>query len=86
MTTRRIAFERCNFICRKQKKTESLEQFHSDFVELASRADSGDRVHEWVRDMFTAYMINDKNAEEFLAQTRSPQDVYEYAIRREKGN
>ena len=29
-------------------------------------------------------MNNDKIAEELLAQTRSPQDAYEYAIRREK--
>ena len=42
VTTRIIAFERYNFICRKQKKTESLEQFHADLVELASRADCGD--------------------------------------------
>ena len=43
VTTRVTAFERYNFICRKQKKTESLEKFHSDLVELASRADCGDR-------------------------------------------
>ena len=29
-------------------------------------------------------MNNDKIAEELLAQTRTPQDAYEYAIRREK--
>ena len=30
-------------------------------------------------------MQNEKIAEELLAQTRSPQDAYEYSIRREKG-
>ena len=80
VTTRIIAFERYNFICRKQKKAESLEQFQADLVELASRADCGDRESEWVRDMFTAHMNNEKIAEELLAQTQ-----YEYAIRREKG-
>ena len=85
VTTRNVAFERYNFICRKQKKTESLEQFHADLVELASRADCGDREDEWVRDMFTAHMNNEKIAKELLAQTRTPQDAYEYAIRREKG-
>ena len=54
-------------------------------MELASREDCGDREEEWVRDMFTAHMNNDKIAEELLARTRSPQDAYEYAIRREKG-
>ena len=73
VATRIISFERYNFICRKQKKTESLEQFHADLVELALRADCGDREDEWVREMFTAHMNNDKIAEELLAQTRSPQ-------------
>ena len=82
VTTRIIAFERYNFICPKQKKTESLEQFHSDLMDQASRKDCGDCENEWVRDMFTAHMNNDKIAEELLAQTRSPQD--DYAIRREK--
>ena len=85
LTTRILAFENYNFICRKQKKAENLEQFLADLVELASRADCGDPEDEWVRDIFTALMNNEKIAEELLAQTRSPQDAYEYAIRREKG-
>ena len=52
---------------------------------MASRADCGDREDEWVRDMFTAHMQNEKIAKELLAQTRSPQDAYEYPICREKG-
>ena len=85
VTTRIFAFERYNLICRKHKKIESLEKFHSDLVELASRADCEDCEDEWVRDMFKARMNNDKIADELLAQNRSPQDAYEYAIRREKG-
>ena len=85
VTNRILAFERYNFICRKQKKTEKLEQFHADLVELASRADCGDRKSEWVRDMFLAQMHIEKIAEELSAQTQSPQDAYEYTIRREKG-
>ena len=80
-----MAFERYNFLCTRQKKTESLEKIYADLVELASRADCGDRKDEWVRDMFTAHMHNEKIAEELLAQTRNPQDAYDYAIRREKG-
>ena len=85
VTNRIVAFKRYNFICRKQKKSESLEQFHADLVELASRADCGNREDEWVRDMFTAHMCNERIAEELLAQTRSPQEAHEYAIRRGKG-
>ena len=35
--------------------------------------------------MLTAHMSNEKKAEELLAETRSPEDPSEYAIRREKG-
>ena len=84
VTTLIIAFKRQNFICRKQWKTESLEQFHADLVELAARADCGDREDERVRDIFTATMTNEKIAEKLLAETRSPQSAYEYAIRRGK--
>ena len=54
-------------------------------MELASRADCGDRESEWVKDMFPAHLNNEKIAEDLLAQTRSPQEAYEYAIRQEKG-
>ena len=76
LTTRIILFEKNHFNFRKQRKTENLEQFHADLVELASRADYGDRPDEQIRYMFTAHMNNDKIAEELLAHTRSPQDAY----------
>ena len=38
VTSRIVAFERYNFICRKQQKAEGLEQIHADLIELASRA------------------------------------------------
>ena len=80
VTTKIVAFERYNI------KMESLEHFNADLVELALRADCGDREDEWVRDMFTAHMHNEKIAEQLLAQssTRNPQDAYNYSIRREK--
>ena len=83
--TQTIAYEKYIFMCRKQWNNETLERFHADSVELASLADYGDREDEWFRYMFTAHMSNEKIAEELLAETRSPQDAYEYAIRREKG-
>ena len=68
VTNRIVAFERYHFICRKQKKSESLEQFHADSVELASRADCGDREDKWVRDMFTAHMNHEKNCERITSK------------------
>ena len=74
------------FICRKQqKKIGTLEQFHANLIELASRTDCGDKEKEWVRDMFTAHENNEKFAVELLAETHTPQEAYENAIRREKG-
>ena len=46
ITHRIIAFERYNLICRKQSKNKTLEQFHSDLVELAIRANCGDREND----------------------------------------
>ena len=83
VNTRIIAFKLYNFIYTKQN--ENLEQFYAELVEVASRADNGDRENDWVRDMFTAHIHNEKIAEELLAETRSLKDAYEYAIRREKG-
>ena len=68
MTTRIIAFELYNSICSKQKITESLEQFHSDLAELASRANCGDREDEWVRVTFTTQSHKNKIAEELTAE------------------
>ena len=76
-------YERYNFICRKQRKNESSEQFHAGLVELAAWADSGNREDEWVRDMLTARLTKGKIAEELLAKTRSPQTANKYAIRLE---
>ena len=56
----------------KQRKNETLEQFHADLVELASPVVCGDREHESVRDLFTALMSHENNAEEMLAETRLP--------------
>ena len=82
ITQKVIAFERYNFICReKKRKNETLEQFHADLVELASRADCGDREEEWVRNVFTAHMNNEKSTEELLAETITAQEAYACAIR-----
>ena len=66
-----IAFKRYGFICRVQKKNESLEQFHAEVVELASKADCGDKEDEKVRDRFTAHLLNEKLSEELLVETHT---------------
>ena len=40
---------------------------------------------EIIRDLFTAYMSNDEEQKDLLAETKTPDQALEYAIRREKG-
>ena len=55
---------RCNDI--RTKKTVKIELLNNftrivlDLVELALRANCRDREDEWVRDLFTAHMKNEK--------------------------
>ena len=65
-----------NFICRKQRKNESLEQFHADSVELAATADCGDREEKWIRDIFTADSGNQKTAR--ILQTNDKSAKFRY--------
>ena len=68
LTHRVIAFDRYNFICRKQRKIETLEQFHADLVELVSLEECGDKENEWLQDMFNAHVNNEKIAKDLLAE------------------
>ena len=66
-----------------RKNNDSVEQFHAKLA--ASGADCEHREVEFVQDMFTAHMLNEKIFEELLAETRTHKEAYEYAIRCEKG-
>ena len=68
--SRSIAFERYNLVCWKQPKNESLEQFHADLVELASRVESSDREDERVRDIITAHLSYKKISKELLPESQ----------------
>ena len=52
VTEKTIALERYNFFCRIQKNV-CLEQFHAELIDLASKADCGDKEKESMRDKFT---------------------------------
>ena len=56
------------FYWSEREKNELLEQFHVELVDFASRADCEEHRDEWVRDMFTANMHNDKIEEELLEE------------------
>ena len=64
-----------------EKKTESLEHFQADLVELALRADCAAREDEKVKDTFTAQLHSHKIAEDLIDETQSAQDASEYPPR-----
>ena len=73
-----IAFERYNFVCREQKKNESLEQFQADLVELSSRADCRDHEGDKFGTSPPHTCITNRS------QRNCYQDAFEYAIRCKK--
>ena len=89
---RNVTFDRSEAFSRKQNKTETLEQFHCGLTELVIKGNfkcpncnANTLETEIIRDLFTANMTNDEVQKDLLAETKSPAQAFEYAIRREKG-
>ena len=89
---RNVTFDRYEAFTRKQNKTETLEQFHCGLTELVIKGNfkcpncnNNTLETEIIRDLFTANMTNDEVQKDLLAETKSPEQAFEYAIRREKG-
>ena len=89
---RNVTFDRYEAFTRKQNKTETLEQFHCGLTELViignfKCPNCNDNTLETkiIRDLFTANMTNDEVQKDLLAETKTPTQAFEYAIRREKG-
>ena len=89
---RNVTFDRYEAFTRKQGKTESLEEFHCGLTELVVRGNfkctacnDGGLESEIVRDLFTANMSNDEVQKDLLAETKTPAQALDYAMKREKG-
>ena len=89
---RNVTFDRYEAFTRKQGKTESLEEFHCGLTELVVKGNfkctacnDGGLESEIVRDLFTANMSNDEVQKDLLAETKTPEQALDYAVRREKG-
>ena len=89
---RNVTFDRYEAFTRKQNKTETLEQFHCGLTELVIKGNfkcpncnNNTLETEIIRDLFTANMTNDEVQKDLLAETKTPEQAFEYAIRREKG-
>ena len=89
---RNVTFVRNEAFTRKQGKTESLEQYHCGLTELVVKGkfkcvncNDGRLETEIIRDLFTANKSNDEMQEDLLAETKTPEQALDYAIRREQG-
>ena len=89
---RNITFDRYEAFTRKQGKTKTLQEFHCGLTELVVKGNfkctacnDGGLEAEISRDLFTANMSNDEVQRDLLAETKSPDQALDYAVRREKG-
>ena len=89
---RNVTFDRYEAFTRKQGKTESPEEFHCGLTELvvkgnfkSTACNVGGLESEIIRDLFTANMSNYEVQKDLLAETKSPEQALDYAVRREKG-
>ena len=88
---RNVTFDRYEAFTRKQNKTETLEQFHCGLTELVIKGNfkcpncnDNTLETEIIRGLFTANMTNDEVQKDLMAETKTPDQAFEYAIRREK--
>ena len=89
---RNVTFDRYEAFTRKQGKTETFEQYHCNLTELVVKGNikcmncnDGRLGTEIIRDLFTSNMSNDEVQKDLLAETKTPDQALQYAIRREKG-
>ena len=89
---RNVTFDRYEAFTRKQGKIESLEELHCGLTELVAKGNfkctacnDGGLESEIVSNLFTAIMSNDEVQKDLLAETKTPEQAMDYAVRREKG-
>ena len=89
---RNMTFDRYEAFTRKQGKTENLEEFHSGLTELVVKGNfkciacnDGGLESEIIRDLLTANMSNDEVQKDLCAETKTPEQALDYAVRRKKG-
>ena len=77
---RNITFDCDVFFSRKQKKSETVEQFFSILKELAENYDFKSREEVKNRDIFLANMLDDDIQRELLRETVEPERALSVAV------
>ena len=82
---RNITFDRFQLITVQQNSNESLETFYSRLRELGSKAALGNVEEDLIKDFFIAKMNHSTIQMELLSEVRTPAQVLNFAISRERG-
>ena len=72
------------FMC-KHKENEKLEIFHCRLKALGAQCRLGTAEDDLIKDLFIAFMNNTEIQSELLTETRTPAQVLQYALNKERG-
>ena len=82
---RNTTFDRFKFFKSMQQSHESLETFYSRLREAGALCKFKDLEEDLVKDLFISNMNNTSNQMDLLSEVRTPQQVLNFAINRERG-
>ena len=82
---RNITYDRFLLFTCKQKQNEKLESFHCRLKALGAKCRLGSAEEDLIKDIFIAFMTNTDSQRELLMETRTAQQVLQFALSREQG-
>ena len=82
---RNITYDRFLLFTCKQKPNEKLESFHCRLKALGAKCRLGSAEEDLIKDIFIAFMTNTDIQRELLMETRTAQQVIQFALNRERG-
>ena len=82
---RNTTFDRFKFFKSMQQSHESLETFYSRITEAVALCKFKDLEEDLVKDLFISNMTNTSIQMDLLSEVRTPQQVLNFAINRERG-
>ena len=82
---RNLTFDRFQLITVQQNPNENLETFFNRLHELGSKAALGNVEEDLIKDFFIAKMKNTAIQMELLSEVRTPAQVLNFALSRERG-
>ena len=82
---RNITYDRFLLFTCKQKPNEKLESFHCRLKALGAKCRLGSAEEDLIKDIFIAFMTNPDIQRDLLMETRTAQQVLQFALNRERG-